>query len=242
MRSGDAALSQVGRTGLLWRRGADLSRTVRNPKAIELLALAYALGVAGTLWDWREHLIGPGTQPPHFVIDLGGLIVLGVLAFSGKVDFRSRSFAALYVLLVLVALIGFGPFVLMMAAPRSGLMAGLMQSMMSRGALLAYMPLVLLAAWGAWRWLSLAPLSWWRIAAASGILVVAIATVWDLYWHQTHPMEIGASMAVLPPHQAILAGFLIGLLGAGFGLAAGRQRPTSTNVAGMPGPVESSTR
>lgn len=69
-------------------------------------------------------------------IDLGGLIVLGVLAFSGKMDCRSRSFTALYVLLVLVVLISFGPFVLMMAAPRSALMAGLMQSMMSSGALL----------------------------------------------------------------------------------------------------------
>lgn len=219
-----------------------MSRTLRSPGAIELLAVAYALGVAGTLWDWREHLIGPGTQPPHFIIDLGGLIVLGVLAFSGKVDFRSRSFAALYVLLVLVVLIGFGPFVLMMAAPRSALMASLMQSMMSRGALLAYVPLVLLAAWGAWRWLSLQPVNWWRLAAALGIVVVAIATVWDLYWHQTHPMEIRASMAALPPHQAILAGFLIGLIGAGTGVAAGMRRLVATNIDPIPKPVGSRIR
>jgi len=94
------------------------SRNLRRPKPVELLALAYALGVAGTLWDWREHLLGPGTQPPHLVIDLGGLLVLAVLAFSGKMDFRSRSFIALYVLLVVVVLISLGPFVLMMAAPR----------------------------------------------------------------------------------------------------------------------------
>ena len=187
------------------------------------------------------HLIGPGIQPPHFVIDLGGLLVLGVLAFSGKVDFRSRSFAALYVLLVLVALIGFGPFVLMMAAPRSGLMVGLMQSMMTRGALLAYVPLVLLAAWGAWRWLSLKPVNWWRLAAALGIVVVAIATVWDLYWHQTHPMEIRASMAALPPHQAILAGFVIGLIGAGVGVAAGLRRTEPSNVDRIPKPVGGTT-
>lgn len=214
-----------------------MSRTLPSPKAIELLALAYALGVAGTVWDWREHLLGPGTQAPHFVIDLGGLVVLGVLAFSGKVDFRSRSFAALYVLLVLVVLSAFGPFVLMMAAPRSPLMAGLMQSMMSRGALLAYVPLVLLAAWGAWRWLSLEPVNWWRLAASLGVVVVAIATVWDLYWHQTHLMEIRASMAALPPHQAILAGFVIGLVGAGFGVAAGMHRPGSTDTDRSPNPV-----
>jgi hypothetical protein len=191
---------------------------VRGSPAVALLALAYTLGVAGTLWDWHDHLIGPGTQPPHLVIDLGGLIVLGVLAFSGKTDLRSRSFAALYVLLGLVALVALGPFVVMMAAPRSALMAGLMRSMMSSGALLAYVPLVLLAAWAAWRWLTLAPFTTWRLAAAVGIVVVAAATVWDLYWHQTHPMEVQASMAALPPHQAILAGFVIGLVGAVYGI------------------------
>jgi len=211
-----------------------LSHRVRNPNALELLTLAYALGVSGTIWDWREHSIGAGTQPPHFVINLGGLVVLAVLAFSGKIDLRSRSFAALYVLLVLVALIAFGPFVLMMAAPRSALMAGLMQSMMSSRALLAYLPLVLLAAWSVWRWLSQATINWWRLAAALGIVVVAVATVWDLYWHQTHPMELRASMAALPPHQAILAGFLIGLIGAAFGAAMSITRPGSVTADRVP--------
>jgi len=200
------------------------ARNFREPKAIELLAFAYALGVAGTLWDWREHLVGPGTQPPHLVIDLGGLLVISALAFSGRIDLRSRTFIAMYVLLVLVVLVAFGPFVLMMAAPRSALMASLMRSMMSSGALVVYLPLVLLASWSAWRWLSQDTLNWWRIAAAFGIVVVAVATVWDLYWHQTHPMEMGTSMAGLPPHQAILAGFLIGLVGAGWGAAAGINR------------------
>lgn len=192
--------------------------------SIELLAIGYGVGVAGTLWDWREHLLGPGTQPPNVVIDLGGLLVLGVLAFSGKIDYRSRSFSVLYALLILVALIGFGPFLLMMAAPRSSLMASLMQSMMSRGALLAYVALVLLAGWSAWRWLSLSKVNWWRMPAALGIVVVAVATVWDLYSHQTHPMEIRASMAALPPHQAILAGFLVGLVGAAYGSVVDRRR------------------
>jgi hypothetical protein len=205
------------------------TRRVRSPKAVELLALAYALGVAGTLWDWREHLLGPGTQPPHLVIDLGGILVLAVLAFSSRMDYRSRSFTALYVLLVVVVLISLGPFVLMMAAPRSVLMASLMRSMMSSRAVLVYIPLVLLASWSAWHWLSQTKVNWWRLAAALGIVVVAIATVWDLYWHQTHPMEVGASMAALPPHQAILAGFLIGLIGAVYGTAAlSKQRSSAT--------------
>ena len=168
--------------------------------------------------------MGPGTQPPHLVIDLGGLLVISVLAFSGRIDLRSRTFIALYVLLVLVVLVAFGPFVLMMAAPRSALMASLMHSMMSSGALLVYLPLVLLASWSAWRWLSQDTLNWWRMAAAFGIVVVAIATVWDLYWHQTHLMELRTSMAGLPPHQAILAGFLIGLVGAGWGVGVGINR------------------
>jgi hypothetical protein len=200
-------------------------RSVRSPRPIELLVLAYALGVAGTLWDWHEHLVGPGTQPPHLVIDLGGLLVLALLALSGKMNYRSRSFTALYVLLVLVVLISLGPFVLMMAAPRSALMASLMRSMMSSGALLVYVPLVLLAGWSAWHWLSQNRVNWWRLAAAIGIVVVAIATVWDLYWHQTHPMEVGASMAALPPHQAILAGFLIGVVGAAYGAVAELREP-----------------
>ncbi|MHB8611280.1 MAG: hypothetical protein ACYDAL_02480 [Candidatus Dormibacteraceae bacterium] len=194
-------------------------RRLRSPTPVELLALAYAVGVAGTLWDWRQHLLGPGTQPPHLLIDLGGLLALAVLAFSGKMDYRSRSFVVLYVLLVLVVLISLGPFVLMMAAPRSALMASLMHSMMSSGALLVYVPLVLLASWSAWQWLFQTRVNWWRLAAALGIVVVAIASVWDLYWHQTHPMEVGTSMAALPPHQAILAGFLIGLVGAVYGAA-----------------------
>ncbi len=202
-------------------------RVVVRQAAVAPLALAYALGVAGTLWDWHDHLLGPGTQPPHLVIDLGGLVVLGLLAFSGKTDFHSRSFAGLYFLLALAAAIALGPFLLMMTAPRSALMAGLMRSMMSSAALLAYVPLVLVASWAAWRWLSLAPLSAWRLAAALGIVVVAIATVWDLYWHQTHPMEVGVSMAALPPHQAILAGFLIGLMGATYGVAAHSKRPAT---------------
>jgi hypothetical protein len=207
------------------------TRSVRSPKAVELLVLAYALGLAGTLWDWREHLLGPGTQPPHLVIDLGGLLVLAVLAFSGKMDYRSRSFIALYVLLVVVVLISLGPFVLMMAAPRSGLMASLMRSMTSSRAVLVYIPLVLLASWSAWHWLSQTRVNTWRLAAALGIVVVAVATVWDLYWHQTHPMEVGASMAALPPHQAILAGFLIGLIGAVYGAAA-LSRPRSSATIG----------
>ena len=205
-------------------------RSVRSPKPVELLALAYALGVAGTLWDWREHLLGPGTQPPHLVIDLGGILVLAVLAFSGKMDYRSRSFTALYVLLVAAVLISLGPFVLMMAAPRSALMASLMRSMMSSGVLLVYIPLVLLASWSAWHWLSQTRVNWWRSAAALGIVVVAVATVWDLYWHQTYPMEVGASMAALPPHQAILAGFLIGLVGAVYGAVVLSRQPSPATI------------
>src|SRR5712691_2678320 len=105
--------------------------SLRGPKPVELLALAYALGVAGTVWDWREHLLGPGTQPPHLVIDLGGLLVISTLAFSGRIDLRSRTFIALYVLLGWVVLVVSGPFVRMMTASRSDVVASLMDAWMS---------------------------------------------------------------------------------------------------------------
>src|SRR5437899_12596681 len=83
------------------------ARNFREPKAIELLAFAYALGVVGTLWDWREHLLGPGTQAPHLVIYVGGLLDTPALAFIGRIDLRSRNMIALYVLSVLALLVAF---------------------------------------------------------------------------------------------------------------------------------------
>ncbi len=38
-------------------------------RAVHLLALAYLMGVAGSLWDWHEHLIGAANQFPHILID-----------------------------------------------------------------------------------------------------------------------------------------------------------------------------
>ncbi len=60
-----------------------------------------------------------------------------------------------------------------------------------------------------------------RIAAAIGVVVVAVGGVWDLYWHQTHPLEMGASMNMmtLPPHQLILGGFVLGLIGSAVAVA-----------------------
>ena len=72
-----------------------------------------------------------------------------------------------------------------------------------------------------------------RIAAAIGVVVVAVGSVWDLYWHQTHPMELGASMNMmaLPPHQLILGGFVLGLIGAAAGVAIAARR--SSQVAAL---------
>jgi len=204
---------------------------VRRPTSLELIVSGYALGIVGTVWDWWEHLVGPGIQPPHLLIDAGGFVVLATLAFSHRVELRGRSFAALGILLIGVTVIAIGPFALMMLAPTSSLMAGLMQAMMSSGALLAYVPLVVLAGWVAWHWFTRGTMSASRRAAAGGIVVVALASVWDLYWHQTNPMELQTSMAALPPHQAIFAGFVIGLVGA-----------SGTLVQSMPSPQASDTR
>jgi len=201
---------------------------------IHLLMAAYLLGVAGTLWDWHEHYLGISNQVPHLVIDVGGLLAIGVLAFSDWTRISQRTFVALYALLVLVVLIALGPFVLMMVAPHSQFMAFFMSSVMTRGALIVELPIVLLAAWAAWHWLKLAAVNAWRICAAFGVVVIAVASVWDLYWHQTHPLEMGASMNMmaLPPHQLILAGFVLGLIGSGIGTFMSGRSPRSAPVEG----------
>ena len=201
---------------------------------IHLLMAAYLLGVAGTLWDWHEHYLGISNQVPHLVIDVGGLLAIGVLAFSDWTRISQRTFVALYALLVLVVLIALGPFVLMMVSPHSQFMAFFMSSVMTRGALIVELPIVLLAAWAAWHWLKLAAVNAWRICAAFGVVVIAVASVWDLYWHQTHPLEMGASMNMmaLPPHQLILAGFVLGLIGSGIGTFMSGRSPRSAPVEG----------
>lgn len=188
-------------------------------RAVHLLAIAYLVGVAGSLWDRHEHLIGASNQFSHVAIDVGGLLAIGVLAFSEWKEVGNRTLVALYALLIIVVLLAFGPFVLMRAAPHSAFMRLFMSWAMTRGALSIEVPIVLLAGFAAWRWLRLAPVNAWRVAAASGVVVVAVASVWDLYWHQTHPLEMGASMNMmtLPPHQLILAGFVLGLVGSSLG-------------------------
>ena len=210
------------------RESVAASTSVAKPRLgpTHALLAAYLLGVAGTLWDWREHFLGVSSQAPHLVIDLGGLLAIGVLAFTGWAKISRAEITGFYALLALVALITLSPFVLMMSAPHSRLMAVFMQFGMTRSALGLYLPIVLLAGWAAWHWLGLAPVGAWRLAAALGVVVVAIASIWDLYWHQTHPLEMGASMNMmaLPPHKLILAGFLLGAIGALAGvLRSGRQ-------------------
>jgi hypothetical protein len=95
-------------------------------------------------------------------------------------------------------------------------MAAFMRFAMTRGSLILEGPFVVLAAWAAWYWLKPQGATVARIATAGGVVVVAAASIWDLYWHQTHPLEMGTSMNMmtLPPHQLILAGFLLGLIGS----------------------------
>ena len=198
-----------------------------RPAPIHLLLVAYLLGVAGTLWDWREHSLGLINQAPHLVIDIGGLLAIGVLAFTGWAKISRIEVVAFYALLALVALITLGPFALMMTARHSQVMSALMEFGMTRSAIGLYLPIVLLAGWAAWHWLRLAPVSAWRIAAALGVVMVAAASVWDLVWHQSHPLEMGASMNMmsLPPHQLILTGFVVGAVGTLAGVLLGSQRP-----------------
>jgi len=180
------------------------------------LLLGYLGGVAGTLWDWREHYVGVSNQAPHALIDASALAIVAVLGLWGWRRYSSGARTAIYYLLVVVALIAFLPFVLMLTAPHSTFMAAFMRFAMTRGSLILEGPFVVLAAWAAWYWLKLQGATVARIATAGGVVVVAAASIWDLYWHQTHPLEMGTSMNMmtLPPHQLILAGFLLGLIGS----------------------------
>jgi hypothetical protein len=200
---------------------------VRRIGSIQLLLVAYLMGVAGTLWDWREHFLGVNNQAPHLVIDVGGLLAIGVLAFTGWAKISRTAIMGVYVLIAAVALITFGPFALMVTARHSQLMASFMQFAMTRSALSLFLPIIVLSGWAAWHWLRLAPVSAWRIAAALGVVVAAVASIWDLYWHQTHPLEMGASMNMmaLPPHQLILAGFVLGTIGSLAGILLSGRRP-----------------
>lgn len=193
------------------------------------------MGVAGALWDWREHLIGGGIQPPHFLQDAGGVLALAVLAFAGRPRFRARSFLILCVLLVAVLFIIFGPFALMMFFPRTAFTAAFMRVMMTDAGLSLMVPLLVLAGWAAWRWLRTGPILAWRIAGAAGLVVVAVGTLIDLYWHQNNPMtaEMRMNMLVLPGHQIILGGFLIGLLGSAAGLLWPARRAGTPTLEAM---------
>jgi hypothetical protein len=193
---------------------------IESGRAVRLLAIAYAMGVAGALWDWREHLIGGGIQPPHFLQDAGGVLALAVLAFVGHARFRARSYVVVSVLFFAVLLVFFGPFALMMFFPRTPFTAAYMRLMMTGAGLGLMVPLLVLAGWAAWRWLRIGPIVAWRIAGAGGLVLVAVGAVIDLYWHENNPMtaEMRMNMLVLPGHQIILGGFLIGLLGSAAGL------------------------
>lgn len=196
-----------------------------------LLAVAYLGGVTGTLWDWREHFVGISNQAPHALIDLSGLLVVGVLAFTGWRSFSGTTRIAIYAVLVLLALLLFAPFILMLTAPHSAFMSVFMRRGMSRTAVLLQGPFVVLSGWAAWQWLERSRITLVRLAASLGVVVVAVASVWDLYWHQTHPMESGTgmNMMTIPPHELILAGFIIGLAGS-VGLITLNPKPATTTA------------
>lgn len=122
---------------------------MRRIGSIQLLLVAYLMGVAGTLWDWREHFLGVNNQATHLVINVGGLLAIGVLAFTGWAKIGRTAIMGVYVLIGVVALITFAPFVLMMTARHSLLMATFMQFAMTGGALSLFLPVTVLSSWAA---------------------------------------------------------------------------------------------
>jgi hypothetical protein len=159
-------------------------------------------------------------------MDLGALaIVLALILVVRRTSFASAGLIS-YVLLILVAAVVLGPMVLMGLYSRSTAAADLMQwymgSLRSTGGIPFALPLLALALWAAWLWLHARAFEGWRVAVAGGLAILAVGVVVDVFWHQTHPMvrDTGQYMntLTLPGHQLQLLGFVIGGVGAVFGV------------------------
>ncbi len=79
--------------------------------SIYLLALGSGFGVVGSLWNWWQHIRGVVLQPPPFLIDIDGLLVIAVLTFADRRGQGRGAFVAGYLLFALVAIITSAPSV-----------------------------------------------------------------------------------------------------------------------------------
>ena len=109
-------------------------------------------------------------------------------------------------------------------------MQAYMGSLRMTGGIPFALPLLVLAVWAAWLWLRAGGFEGWQAAVAAGLALLAAGVLVDVYWHETNPMvtDTGAYMntLTLPGHQLLLLGFVIGCVGAGFGISGWRKRRT----------------
>lgn len=172
------------------------------------LVVGYALGLFGWVWDYLEHeeVLRFGEGPAHLVLELSTLIVLAALIPLGS---RATRYVLLYTLLALV---------LYMTQPVAGAVA------------LLGVPLV-----SVWehrqdgRWDARFTL------AAGGIALMLVGFTIDVFWHAANPgiTEAEENMILLPGHQIILTGWILGLAGAILNRRkGGATEPAASGVGG----------
>lgn len=148
------------------------------PPAATLLVLAYGSGLVGALWEWRAMLSEEGTRWAQPLAAGGVVLALIVMLVAGRSRRGALGFLVLGALATLGALAVLMPAAMVLIPAHStvnGVMMGWMATWMMRPiGLLFFLPLVLVALWAAWRWLRSGPALPWRIAAAAGIVVVAV--------------------------------------------------------------------
>lgn len=153
------------------------------------LVVGYALGLCGWVWDYLEHedILRLGEAPAHTVLELSTVIVLAALLPVGS---RATKYLLLYGLLGLL---------LYIAMPVAGALA------------LLGVPLV-----SVWEHRRKGRWDAWFAVAAGGIALMLVGFTIDVFWHAAHPgiTEAQENMILLPGHQIILTGWIMGLGGA----------------------------
>ncbi len=183
------------------------------------LAVGYTIGLIGYLWDWQQHLAGLDDDTPHLAMYVAGLLVLGVLVGLTPLWPRRSGYLATYVWLLAGVSIYAGSLLWL-----EGLMTqhvGMTDPRMLQGQLgLLVGVLLLLALLTRMLWVLVrSNAGRWVITVAAGIIIVLGGFIFDFVWHQ---MNLGGeegmgervNMLALPPHQLILAGWLVGLIAA----------------------------
>lgn len=175
------------------------------------------MGLAGWVWDDLEHLriiqLGLGMAPAHYLMYLSGVVVLVALVPPWQ---RALGYLLASVWLAAGVVLTLGAVLVIQGAPEV------------RATLVVLGSIVLLAIplRAAWVHTQTGRLDIWPAVAAAGVAVVLVGQIVDVFWHIANPgaSEMNINMLLLPGHQIQLAGWLVGLVGAGGVLLQRRAR------------------